>query len=175
MVLDRVHNGFEFYLITIMFCPLPGSAVTKQKIMMEEVERIYATLLTRVIRKPKSTSLIDLPLWIVCPDFPVPKYAKQSLPSVSINQGLHVHALALVPPITRLKRPLDAEIRRHQELLTKNQDRVFRLHAEVVTHDEGYVVGYAMKSLVRRRSSSDSILILPRTSSELAPRRGVAI
>src|SRR4051812_43549703 len=101
---EKVEEGWDVYIPTFVFHPLPGSPATMKAIMQREVERVYATLLTRVVRYPNSPgSAGKLPIWIVLPDYPVPKHDKKSLREVTLNDGLHLHALGLIPPNSRLR------------------------------------------------------------------------
>jgi transposase len=101
LVTDRVRAGWSCHLVTILFSQLPGprSAVTGR--MKDEVHRLYSTLLTRVHRKPRTASTNELPVLIAVMDLPVHKHNKSSGPMVLY--GLHVHALMLIPPTSRLK------------------------------------------------------------------------
>ena len=68
MIEGRIHNGWDPYLITMMFEPLSGSATGIARQMVQEAERFYATLVTRVIRKPAAPSQIGhLPILIGWP------------------------------------------------------------------------------------------------------------
>ena len=69
--------------------------------MKDEVQRVYSMLLTRVHRKPRTASTDELPVLIGAVDLPVYKHNKASGPMVFCNDGLHVHALMLMPPTTR--------------------------------------------------------------------------
>lgn len=98
MVTERLEHGWEGYLITLMFNRIRGPQPSVIRQMQREVERVYATVLTRIIRNPRKIPLFGLPLWIVFPDYPVPKHAKMELRDVVLNGGLHLHGIALVPP-----------------------------------------------------------------------------
>src|SRR5829696_7310266 len=89
MVKSRLRQGWDGYLISFMFNRARGSRPSVIRQMHREVERIYSTVLTRIIRDPRKVPIVTLPLWIVCPDYPVPKHAKQSLRDVTVNDGLH--------------------------------------------------------------------------------------
>jgi hypothetical protein len=97
-------DGWNGYLVSFMFHPVPGVPTTKLGIMGEALYRFYATFLTRVVRNPNSIfQLSQRPLLIAAPDYPVPKHHKQKLSEVTINDGLHVHGLLVVPWDCRLK------------------------------------------------------------------------
>ena len=103
MAKSRLRQGWDGYLISVMFNRVRGSRPSVIRQMHREVERIYSTVLTRIIRDPRKVPIVTLPLWIVCPDYPVPKHAKQSLRDVTVNDGLHMHGTALTPPWNRMK------------------------------------------------------------------------
>jgi hypothetical protein len=54
LVTDRVNNGCSIHLVTFLFHQLPGSRVAVLDRMKDEVQRVYSTLLTRVVRRPKT-------------------------------------------------------------------------------------------------------------------------
>ena len=65
LVEQRVQDGWQPYLITFMFKRLPGNKSSVIKQMRDEIERVYATLVTRVVRKPRSPKSADrLPVLI---------------------------------------------------------------------------------------------------------------
>jgi hypothetical protein len=168
---EYINRGWNGYLITFMFNPLRGSAQGIARQMEKEVERVYATMVTRVVRKPLSDTYQDsLPRWFVCPDYPVPKYAKQDLATVAINNGRHMHATGLIPPVSRMKEPLNTHFLRNQDLYVRSDCKLMSVSAIPIEDTADYVTGYGMKSLARRRVDFDQILILPRSRSELASR-----
>jgi hypothetical protein len=75
--------------------------------MNAEIERFYATLLTRVARNPRrAASRNKLPLLIGLPDRPVGKLnPTYYLSAIRPNDGVHFHALLAIPPESRLKVP----------------------------------------------------------------------
>ena len=87
------------------------------------------------------------------------------LRQVSINDGIHWHALVLATRNgTRLQEPLDVHFREHvATYYTKN---VRYINVKPITYTPEYMTGYGMKAL-KRRFSVDDILIFPRSVSEL--------
>src|SRR5271156_523491 len=86
------HEGFNAFLLSFMFKPLAGSTKTRLIQMNDEVQRVYSTFVTSVVRRPKSPfRKASLPLLITVPDRPVYKLKKQRLSDVRINDGLHLH------------------------------------------------------------------------------------
>jgi hypothetical protein len=169
MVADRIHAGWDGYLLTFMFKPIGGSQRNVNRQMERELERVYAKSLTRIIRKPASHEISKLPLWIVCPDYPVPKGdgERQSLHDVAVNGGRHMHAVALVPPWSRLKEDLATHFIDKQSHYVTADSVLLRIHSEPITHDGAYVSSYALKALKRGRVGKGEVLVLPRSISEL--------
>src|SRR4051794_34524137 len=87
-----MENHWDGYLLSFMFQQLPGSRVSVPRQMERELERVYGRVLTRIVRKPRCEAHQGkLPIWLACPDFPVPKRGKLSLHDVTLNDGLHIH------------------------------------------------------------------------------------
>jgi hypothetical protein len=103
LITNRIHDGCSFHLLTILFHQLPGPRSAVLDRMKDEVQRVYSTLLTRVHRKPRTASTDVLPVLVGVADLPVYKRNRASTPIVSCNDGLHFHALVLMPPTSRLK------------------------------------------------------------------------
>src|SRR5690242_3158237 len=116
MIKEKLEQGWDGYLISFMFNRISGRRSSVIHQMHREVKRVYATVLTRIIRDPSKLPIAALPLWIVCPDYPVPKYAKQSLRDVTVNGGLHMQGIALIPPSSRMNERFDQHFDLHQEL-----------------------------------------------------------
>jgi hypothetical protein len=89
---------------------------------------VYSTLLTRVHRKPKTASTDELPVLIGVKYLPVYKRAKASGPMGSCNGGLHLHALLLVPPASRLKGSLIDHFQEKPELYVGPGGSIRRSH-----------------------------------------------
>ncbi len=49
-------EGFDPFLLTFKFRHISGSRLSVQKAMVAEVERVYATSLTRIFRRPNSAA-----------------------------------------------------------------------------------------------------------------------
>ena len=72
--------------------------------MTDEIERVYATLVTRVVRKPRSPKSADrLPVFVGFADLPVAKRERKQLREVTLNDGLHYHGILLMPGRSRLR------------------------------------------------------------------------
>jgi hypothetical protein len=168
MVTDRVRGGWSCYLVTFLFDQLPGSRATAIHQMKDRVQGVYSRLVTRVNRKPRNASPDGLPVLIGFADLPVYKRDRSSLHNARCNDGIHFHALVLLPPKSRLKESLVDHLRRNEEVYARPGMSIQRIHAESVIGDHERVVDYALKTVRRRRISyEDAVLVLPRSRSEL--------
>jgi hypothetical protein len=162
-------DGWNGYLVSFMFHPVPGATRTKLEVMGEAIYRFYATFLTRVVRNPNSVfQLSQRPLLIAVPDYPVPKHRKQKISDVTINDGLHMHGLLVVPWDCRLKEDVITHLQKHDALYRKAPLR--RIHIQLIEERLGFVVDYVFKSVKKRRVSWDDVILLPKSSSELKGR-----
>jgi hypothetical protein len=169
-MVDRyIGNGWMSYLMTFMFVPLRGSAASVMSQMADEVERVYSIFVTRIIRNPRSPKAVGrLPIFLAAPDLPVPKRRKQSTSYIDLNGGRHWHARVLIPPNSRLQGDAVTHFAKHRNLYVNDKSRLINLHIQPDVRCSGYVTGYSFKAIARGRFSSDEILVLPRTLSELS-------
>ncbi|WFR95715.1 hypothetical protein [Rhizobium tumorigenes] len=163
----RIQEDFEPYLLTFMFNPLNGSEAAVRAQMEHEVKRIYSRLLTRIVKKPNKTPVDQMPLLIGCVDWPVPKLLKASLKDVSLNGGMHMHALMLVPPTSRSPLLMSQLIELKYSTFVTPGGVLMRLHAVLIKDNQAQTAAYALKSVQRGRLGDDDILILPRSHSEM--------
>jgi hypothetical protein len=137
--------------------------------MKDEVHRIYSTFLTRVHRNPRTAPTDELPALVGAMDLPVHKHAKSSGPIVLCNGGVHVHALMLVPPTSRLKEFLADHFREKQEEYVGSGRSALRIDVRPVTEDHRRVVDYVFKTVLNGRLLYDeAVLVLPRSRTELS-------
>lgn len=167
MFRERVQQGWRPTFLTFTFNHLRGSPSNVAWQMRDELERVYAKVLTRIERKPRNVSPDLLPLWVCCPDFPVAKTEKHSFRDAVVNNGRHVHAIAVVPPWSRMKGTLDNHFYEHQNQYTGNDKPLFRIEAVPLTHRGFFVTDYALKGSKSPRIGYDEIIILPRSTSEI--------
>jgi hypothetical protein len=166
MVEDYLKGGWDGYIISLMFNHIPGNENARIRQMTREIERTYATALNRIIRdatKPRSRG--KLPVWLVWPDYPVPKHAKQSRRDVTVNDGLHMQGIALIPPVSRLRIGLDEHFAQDQQLYVRQELPLRSIHAEPITYTPAYATRYVMKQILRGRFTSDSLIVLPEDRS----------
>lgn len=168
MVDDRVAAGWKPTLLTFMFNPLGGSPSSVAWQMQNEVESVYARVLTRIVRKPHSMPTNRLPFWICTPDYPVFKYEKDHFRDVSINDGRHIHVVAVTPLFSRMKETLEDHFYYEQGHYSGRDKLLSRIHAKTMTEEFGYATGYAAKGIKTSRIHSDELFILPRLSSEMS-------
>jgi hypothetical protein len=168
LITDRVRSGWSCNLVTFLFSQLPGPRSAIINRMKDEVHRVYATLLTRVHRRPRTASTDELPVLIGVLDLPVHKHNKLSGPMVLCNGGLHVHALMLMPPTSRLKESLADHFRDKRNLYAGSGSSIQRIDVRPVVGAHGRVVDYVLKTVLNSRLSyDDAMLVLPRSRGEL--------
>jgi hypothetical protein len=164
---DRL--GWSPFLMTFMFKPLKATqeeAIRHQ--MNDEVERVYSTFITRVVRKPNvvfQRYLCQRPILIAAPDRPVPKYKRQRLQDVTINDGRHMHGILMVPRTSRLKQDVVSHFEKFRRLYVKN--RLLQLDVRAIRSNLPGVVDYAFKSMKGREFGYDDIVIFPKSEAEL--------
>jgi hypothetical protein len=168
MVRERIREAWRPYFLNFMFARIPGRQFTRVQVMANEVTRVYQTLLTNVVRKPKSPSWSRFcPIFIGCPDLPVAKFDKDLVRNLQVNDGLHFNGCLLLPPLDkcRLGMSLKKHFDRYQGRYYRDEYPLDRIHVTYIT--DGTMIDYALKHLKRGTVSNDDILILPRAVSEL--------
>jgi hypothetical protein len=126
LIQQRIDQGFNAFLLTFMFKSLAGSPKAFLLQMNNEVQRVYSTFVTRVVRSPRSEFMKDaLPLLITVPDRPVYKVTKQKSSNLKINGGLHLHGFLCVPRNSRLKIDVPTHFQVRRALYVK--DRLLRI------------------------------------------------
>jgi hypothetical protein len=168
MISDKTKNGYEPYLLSFMFEPLRGNERTKQNEMRSEIERVFSKLIARVQRYPSRCSQDELPILIAATDMPVVKFnEKNSIVDVVQNDGLHFHAILLVPKLSRLKTSVSDHFENNQSVYLSA--RLKRIDVAPITHGLDRTIDYALKSVKAGRISdrdAEAILVLPRSRSE---------
>jgi hypothetical protein len=91
------------------------------------------------------------------------------LGQVTINQGRHMHGVALLPPVSRMKEGLGLHFATNQGLYVR-AGGLLRVHAEKIESRPGYVTEYAFKSLRRGRADFSDLVILPRPKDQVPVR-----
>ena len=171
MVTGKIAGGWSAYLVTVVFQHIPGPRHVVLNRMTDEVQRIYSTLVTRVHRKPKSAPIDELPVLIAVADLPVFKLDRAKSSS-SCNDGLHFHAILMLPATSRLKESAVDHFRSNADLYAGPRKIVDTIHVKPATHDYDRLLDYVFKSVLNRRIPYDeAILVLPRTHRELGAAR----
>lgn len=168
MMDERRFGAWEPYLLTLMFNPLMGNERTKQNQMLRECERLYARLLTRIEKRPHNKLTESLPFWLSCFDWPVNKNEKAVLSDIMTNEGMHIHAIFMVPPNARTGARLGEIVARSpKSFLVGAGMPLARLHVEPIEKTAAKAELYALKQIPRKRLTSADILVLPRSHSEI--------
>jgi hypothetical protein len=159
---------WKAYFATFMYEPLPGAEAAKLRQMEREIERFYTVLLTRVVRKPRQLwNRRKLPRIFAVPDRPVPKHQKHPLRDVIINDGLHFHAVVLIPRKSRLRTGLKRHVADNMGLYLGSHGKLRRIHLNRIKQGSEKVVDYLLKYYKRNPSLGGELLVLPRAESEL--------
>jgi hypothetical protein len=167
---EYVDQGYKAYLITFMFNHLPGHWQSITKIMMEDVEQFYRTLLKWVVRKPRTAPAHRLPILVALRDRPVRKRLKLALDDLVINDGLHIHGIILIPPNSRLKE-LDEHVRAQSGIYTNRKyTRIRHIDVQQITKRVAYAAGYGLKGLKYDATANDDVLILPLPKKDVPPK-----
>jgi hypothetical protein len=174
MVRQYLDDCWSGYFITFMFNRLSGSQGAINRQMQIEIEGVYASFLTRLIRRPHSYGIIK-PVLITCPDWPVPKRQKKALGEITTNGGLHHHGILLIPPASRSHR-LKVSIGQHFIALQSyyTRDRLLKsVEAKpFLAADARRVTDYLLKGLKRNRiNDEETLLFLPNTYRDRRPYR----
>lgn len=168
MVKERTDEGWNGYLLTFMFNAIGGSEPSVTQQMLADVERVYRTSLTRIVRNPTSGSQAgNLPIWLTFPDYPVFKWEKEPLSDVALNDGLHIGGIALLPPVNRLEYGLDDHFLNNRRLYVRRGSPLQRVQAKLIIQTPEQAADYTLKALKRGRVTLDDILLLPVSRDEI--------
>ncbi|CAA2158544.1 hypothetical protein MBRA_03812 [Methylobacterium brachiatum] len=174
MVIDRMDHGWTPYLLVLKFRHLGGGRPAVIAQMHDAAEGAYARLLFRVWKHPRARSVRDLrPVWVLCADVPGTGGRKMRVRDLLPNDGLHLQGIAVMPPGSRLREPLNVHLAGEGHRYCPHGGPLTTLHATPITSDAAYVNSYNFKSLRQGRANFDDVLILPRPSADLdnGPRR----
>jgi hypothetical protein len=165
---EYITDGWDGYFFAFMFNQLRG----KQDLQLAQISRgnhggLYRKLVTRVVRKPNSPEKLDLlPRAVFFSDRMGAAKQLHCLRDVSVNDGLHMHGVFVLPSTSRLKVGLDEHFREHRSLY--ETPKLYRIDVRPITHDPDRVVQYAAKALKTRLFTEDDVLILPESTGEHA-------
>jgi len=163
-VQERSHDGFDTFLLTFMFKPS-----CHINLMRDEIDRVYSTFITRIVRRPNSSlGKSKRPILVACPDQYCQKLDKKLPPEamaiMEFNGGVHYHGILLVPGTHRLKQGVQAHFATSKELYLKN--KLLRLDVRPIDNNLSFVVEYALKGHKKGVASTDDIQIFPKSVGE---------
>jgi hypothetical protein len=190
---------WKCYFVSFTFNPLKGNQTSQIQQMRAAIECFYRTLVGRAVKKPSAIHNQEkLPRFVGFPDLPVFKTKKTPIPNLCINDGLHFHAMVLIPEKSRLTEDLPEHIDLNQDqyldrirtifrpILVKNPEgkneidlvdiqiivkgKLQRIDVQPTTFTPEYQAGYQLKSFTKGRLTYDHLLVLPRASGELPTR-----
>lgn len=160
-VKDLVGQGYQPFFMSFMFQPLGFSPKENFiAIAHADIRRCYSCIVTRFAHHPNDIrERSKLPIMLVAPDLPVPKTEKSSVQDVTINDGLHFHAMFLQPPVSRFKQQFHLWAKASQDQLIGGTS-ISRMWVGRVACTPDYMTEYAFKT-VGKKLSLDTVLILP--------------
>lgn len=174
IVQDRADQGCSVDLVTVMPTMITRDTRLIPAIVHDPVTRMYGRLVSRGVRRPRSTaprSKDRLPVLIGAADLPVYKGRSAKDPGVDpgIDGGLHYHGLLVLHPDTRLWGQTAMEHFAKNDELYRRGGGVDRIDVRPVPpRDIAKVTRYCLKSICRQQIGLDAgLLILPRALSEL--------
>jgi hypothetical protein len=166
--------NMDAYYFSFMFNNISAGELQRKERMFSDVKRVHDILSRHIVRKPNSEAWQHLlPVFIVCPDYPVPKKEKSSIRAFNSNDGLHMNAVGLVPPpppsylppgvrqhpffgkLSRLREPLDVHFQElKHEYLT---DKLYRI--DVTPIPRSTMADYALKNFKNGRAAYDDVRV----------------
>jgi hypothetical protein len=166
--------NWDAYYFSFMFDHISGNERQRKERMFSDVKRAHDILSRHIVRKPQSEAWKHLlPVFIVCPDYPVPKKEKSSIRVFNANDGLHMNAVGIVPPpppsylpsgvrqhpffgkLSRLREPIDVHfLQSSREYQT---DKLYRI--DVTPIIKGNMADYALKNFKNGRVAYDDIRV----------------
>jgi hypothetical protein len=148
------------YFLSFMFHNLPGKTSTKLDIMRKDIDRFYNKLLTRALRYPRSElHLHKRPLLFASPDLPVFKHIKDNHQAITVNGGLHIHAVVIIPPGTRFKRALQYHLAEKDQQY-RSGTAIRTIDVQPIKKTPGKVAQYLFKAIGKHFDES-RILVQP--------------
>ena len=168
MLTDRAVGSSQLYLLTLTFNQLVGNQSAIRRQMVDEVERVYATILKFTLRNPRNKQLDELPLWVGCPDWPTATSGTQKMRQLVPNDGMHEHIVACHQRFKRGE-TLEEHLSDRQKDYSGFEKSIFQLDCRPITETPEYVTDYVLKSYKRHKVEADEIMVMPRHRDELTP------
>jgi hypothetical protein len=173
LISEHCRNGRDLYFLTFLFNRLPARRKAQISIIEDEVRRVHHQLMKRIVRKYESAGWRHLrPIFIGSPDTPVIKSERQTARLHQVNDGLHFHCAAIVPP----RNPLPEGIDQHPLMPKQSKlhvglaehfaefndfyynKRLYRIDVQPVTY--GDMADYTLKAFRWGKCTDADILIL---------------
>jgi hypothetical protein len=166
---DWLAAGYEVYFVTFQFFQLGGGERNLLAQMKKELDRFYRILITNVCRHARRAASDGCrPEMVAAPDRPVCKRSGRfRIDKVRPNDGIHWHALIAIPPASRLQEPLNLHIAGNERRYLGWERSLRNIHCVQVSDATGRLADYELKHIKRGTFDTDSILIFPRSRSEL--------
>ncbi|WP_428492500.1 hypothetical protein [Rhodopila sp.] len=160
-------EGRSLWFGTLMFNHLGSNKKVTVAVMQREMQRVYVTLLSNIVRNPRNKPGLKLPILIGAPDSPVFKHKPQTrFADLAQNEGVHYHFILAMPLVSRLQMPLDLHIKDYQHIYVGNQGNVRVVDVRPITDLRKKIADYMFKHMKRSTYSLDDILILPATATK---------
>ena len=151
LIRERITDGWSAYLCSFMFKPINPNQNAAIGLMKDAITRLYSTLVTRIIRDPKSPSSVGRrPVLISVADLPRPG-AKAPLADTTINGGLHFHGILLIPTKNRLRIPLIDHVDQNPLTYLPGDGILSRIHMQPIEDRPDQVFDYAFKAIKRNK------------------------
>lgn len=170
---DLQSQGMESYFVNFMYHHIAGNEEKRKERMWADVQRVHHLLTRQIVSNRESEAWRHMwPVFILCPDFPVPKKKKASIKAYNANEGLHIGGVMLTPPtcpsyvpkgirqhpsvgkFSKLYKPLDQHFAEKPQYLT---DKLYRIDVTPVRY--GTMADYSLKALKSGRVQHDDIRV----------------
>ena len=169
---ELLENGWNAFILTIMFRQLAGSTALIRSQMMQEAERIIWWLSEDMVRNPWSEiGRKKLPRVFYSLDWPVYKRDKKlSKQIIRANNGLHVQGILLKRKSTLLRQSLLSYVAEYQDHLRGKHNKVDVIDVKPIDRTPRVAGEYVLKAYQRRLIDDSGIMVLPKSLSEMRCR-----
>jgi|HubBroStandDraft_4_1064222.scaffolds.fasta_scaffold125373_2 hypothetical protein len=154
-------------LVSLMFDHISGGLSRRSSIMLDEVDRIYNTLIRHCVRDTRSpTQRKRLPIALFALDNKLGAFNRnRRIRPLNSNDGLHVHGVVLVHLDCRLRVTLEMHVNQFSHYYVRDDRPLRRFHVAPIRSAPGAAVDYTLKSL-KAKFEDDELLVLPKSKSE---------
>lgn len=164
----KIDAGYKPYFLTFMFDQLNGNRQAILAQMHRQIEQFNRKLITRVHRSPNSKGANDnLPILIGFADLPaIFKNTRRPLVDIVTNDGLHFHAILLMPEKSRIKGSFIDHYEKNKHIYV-GDGPLNRIHILKIERKPGRIVQYTFKAFKWNRISWDEgFTLFPKSASE---------